>query len=76
MLVSYHVGCTADEDQLTADLMPYVVSEEGQAAAAEVAGAAPNSGALPRAGPHGDRRHQHRVLTVPGDLAGLAVAGR
>lgn len=52
MLVGYHVGCTADEDQLTADLMPYVVSEEGQAAAAEVAGvagvagAAPNSGAL------------------------------
>ena len=50
MLVSYHVGCTTYEDQLTADLvadfMSYVVSEEGQAAAAEVAGSAPISDAL------------------------------
>ena len=50
VLVSYHLGCIAYEDQLTADLvadfMSYVVSEEGQAAAAEVAGSAPISDVL------------------------------
>jgi phosphate transport system substrate-binding protein len=50
VLVSYHLGCTTYEDQLTADLvadfMSYVVSEEGQAAAAEVAGSAPISDVL------------------------------
>ena len=50
VLVSYHLGCIAYEDQLTADLvadfMTYVTSEEGQAAAAEVAGSAPISDAL------------------------------
>jgi phosphate transport system substrate-binding protein len=50
VLVSYHLGCIRYEDQLTADLvadfMSYVVSEEGQAAAAEVAGSAPISDAL------------------------------
>ena len=50
VLVSYHLGCIEYEDQLTADLvadfMTYVVSEDGQAAAAEVAGSAPISDAL------------------------------
>ena len=50
VLVSYHLGCIRYEDQLTADLvadfMTYVTSEQGQAAAAEVAGSAPISDAL------------------------------
>jgi phosphate transport system substrate-binding protein len=50
VLVSYHVGCVQYEDErtaeLVADFMAYVVSEEGQAAAAEVAGSAPVSAAL------------------------------
>ncbi len=50
VLVSYHLGCIGYEDQLTADLvadfMTYVTSEQGQAAAAEVAGSAPISDAL------------------------------
>jgi phosphate transport system substrate-binding protein len=50
VLVSYHVGCIEYEDQETADLvkdfMTYVVSEEGQEAAAEAAGSAPISEGL------------------------------
>ncbi|MGY1823794.1 phosphate ABC transporter substrate-binding protein PstS [Geodermatophilus sp. SYSU D00079] len=50
VLVSYHVGCVEYEDEqtaeLVADFMAYVVSERGQAAAAEVAGSAPVSAAL------------------------------
>ncbi|HEX2075438.1 MAG TPA: phosphate ABC transporter substrate-binding protein PstS [Geodermatophilus sp.] len=50
VLVSYHIGCVEYDDPLTADLvkafMGYVVSEEGQADAAEVAGSAPISDAL------------------------------
>jgi phosphate transport system substrate-binding protein len=50
VLVSYHLGCIEYEEQLTADLvadfMSYVVSEDGQAAAADVAGSAPISDAL------------------------------
>ena len=50
VLVSYHVGCVEYDDprtaELVADFMGYVVSEEGQAAAAEVAGSAPISDAL------------------------------
>jgi phosphate transport system substrate-binding protein len=50
VLVSYHLGCIAYEDaataELVADFMTYVTSEEGQAAAAEVAGSAPISDAL------------------------------
>ena len=50
MLVSYRLGCIRYEDQLTVDLvadfMSHVVSEEGQAAAAEVAGSVPISAAL------------------------------
>ncbi len=50
VLVSYHIGCIEYEDattaELVADFMRYVVSEEGQAAAAEVAGSAPVSDAL------------------------------
>jgi phosphate transport system substrate-binding protein len=50
VLVSYHIGCVQYEDQQTADLvkafMGYVVSEEGQQAAAEAAGSAPISGTL------------------------------
>jgi phosphate transport system substrate-binding protein len=50
VLISYHVGCVEYEDQETADLvkdfMSYVVSEEGQQAAAEAAGSAPISDGL------------------------------
>ncbi|GAA3156616.1 phosphate ABC transporter substrate-binding protein PstS [Blastococcus jejuensis] len=50
VLVSYHVGCIEYEDQETADLvkafMTYVVSEDGQQAAAEAAGSAPISDTL------------------------------
>lgn len=50
VLVSYHVGCITYEDQETADLvkdfMSYVVSEEGQQAAADAAGSAPISDGL------------------------------
>jgi phosphate transport system substrate-binding protein len=50
VLVSYHVGCVEYEDQETADLvedfLTYVISEEGQEAAAEAAGSAPISDGL------------------------------
>jgi phosphate transport system substrate-binding protein len=50
VLVSYHVGCIEYDDQEKADLvksfMAYVVSEDGQQAAAEAAGSAPISAAL------------------------------
>ncbi|WP_089337509.1 phosphate ABC transporter substrate-binding protein PstS [Blastococcus mobilis] len=50
VLISYHVGCVEYEDQETADLvkdfMSYVVSEEGQQAAAEASGSAPISEGL------------------------------
>ncbi|WP_222194416.1 phosphate ABC transporter substrate-binding protein PstS [Modestobacter italicus] len=50
VLVSYHVGCIEYEDQETADLVKdfigYVISEDGQDAAAEAAGSAPISDAL------------------------------
>jgi phosphate transport system substrate-binding protein len=50
VLVSYHVGCIEYDDQEKAGLvkafMEYVISEEGQQAAAETAGSAPISDAL------------------------------
>ncbi|MBB3085063.1 phosphate ABC transporter substrate-binding protein PstS [Geodermatophilus sabuli] len=50
VLVSYHIGCIQYDDQEKADLvkdfMGYVISEEGQQAAAEAAGSAPISDAL------------------------------
>jgi phosphate transport system substrate-binding protein len=50
VLVSYHIGCVQYDDQgtagLVADFMGYVISEEGQQAAAEAAGSAPISDAL------------------------------
>ncbi len=50
VLVSYHIGCVQYDDQetagLVADFMGYVISEEGQQAAAETAGSAPISDAL------------------------------
>jgi phosphate transport system substrate-binding protein len=50
VLVSYHIGCIAYDDQekagLVKDFMGYVISEEGQQAAAEAAGSAPISDAL------------------------------
>jgi phosphate transport system substrate-binding protein len=50
VLVSYHVGCVTYDEQETADLvadfMGYVISEEGQQAAAEAAGSAPISDTL------------------------------
>ncbi len=50
VLVSYHVGCIEYDDQETADnvraFMDYVISEDGQAAAADNAGNAPISDAL------------------------------
>ncbi|SFO17760.1 phosphate ABC transporter substrate-binding protein, PhoT family (TC 3.A.1.7.1) [Geodermatophilus obscurus] len=50
VLVSYHVGCVQYDDQAAADnvkaFMSYVISEDGQAAAAENAGNAPISDTL------------------------------
>ncbi|WP_336028433.1 phosphate ABC transporter substrate-binding protein PstS [Geodermatophilus sp. FMUSA9-8] len=50
VLVSYHVGCVEYDDQSTADnvkaFMTYVVSEDGQQAAADNAGNAPISDTL------------------------------
>jgi len=50
VLVSYHVGCIEYEDQETADLvkdfMSYVISKDGQEAAAKAAGSAPISEGL------------------------------
>jgi phosphate transport system substrate-binding protein len=50
VLISYHVGCVEYEDEETADLvqdfMSYVISEDGQDAAAEAAGSAPISEGL------------------------------
>ena len=50
VLVSYHIGCLGYDDPQTAELlrafMGYVVSEEGQEAAALVAGSAPISDGL------------------------------
>ncbi|MGI8722383.1 MAG: phosphate ABC transporter substrate-binding protein PstS [Geodermatophilaceae bacterium] len=50
VLVSYHVMCVEQEDQETVDLLQaffnYIISEDGQAAAAEAAGSAPISDAL------------------------------
>lgn len=47
VLVSYHVACSAYDDaeraNLVKDFLAYVVSEDGQAAAAEAAGSAPIS---------------------------------
>ena len=54
VLVSYHIGCVQYDDQETADLvkafMGYVISEEGQQAAAQAAGSAPISDALRQEG--------------------------
>ena len=50
VLVSYHVFCTSYEDQAAVDLVKafghYVVSEDGQAEAADAAGSAPLSESL------------------------------
>jgi phosphate transport system substrate-binding protein len=50
VLVSYHVGCVEYDEQATADLvkgfMGYVISDEGQQAAADAAGSAPISDTL------------------------------
>ncbi|GAB7193350.1 phosphate ABC transporter substrate-binding protein PstS [Kineococcus sp. NUM-3379] len=50
VLVSYHIACSKYEDAAQGDLvkafLTYVVSEEGQQAAAEAAGSAPLSSAL------------------------------
>ncbi len=50
VLISYHVGCIEYDDQETADLvadyMSYIISEDGQQAAADAAGAAPISDGL------------------------------
>ncbi|MGY2128834.1 phosphate ABC transporter substrate-binding protein PstS [Blastococcus sp. SYSU DS0617] len=50
VLISYHVGCIEYDDQEKADLvkdfMSYVVSEDGQQAAADAAGSAPISDGL------------------------------
>ncbi|MGY1855321.1 phosphate ABC transporter substrate-binding protein PstS [Modestobacter sp. SYSU DS0290] len=50
VLVSYHVGCIEYDNQETADLVKdfigYVISEDGQQAAAEAAGSAPISDTL------------------------------
>ena len=61
MLVSYHIGCVQYDDQAKADAVKafetYVISEEGQKAAADAAGSAPISDDLRDAGAEGRRRH-------------------
>ncbi|MBA3340113.1 MAG: phosphate ABC transporter substrate-binding protein PstS [Geodermatophilaceae bacterium] len=50
VLVSYHIMCVENKDQETVDLLKayfgYIISPEGQAAAADAAGSAPISDAL------------------------------
>ena len=50
VLVSYHIGCVSNEDAEQADLLKdflgYVISEDGQQAAADAAGSAPISDGL------------------------------
>jgi phosphate transport system substrate-binding protein len=50
VLVSYHIGCVQYDDQAKADAVKafeaYVISEEGQSAAAEAAGSSPISSEL------------------------------
>jgi phosphate transport system substrate-binding protein len=50
VLVSYHIGCVEYDNQAKADAMKafeaYVISEEGQAAAAKTAGSSPISADL------------------------------
>ena len=50
VLVSYHIGCVSYDDAAQADLlrsfMGYVISEDGQQAAADSAGSAPLSDSL------------------------------
>jgi phosphate transport system substrate-binding protein len=50
VLVSYHIGCVSNEDADQADLLKdflgYVISEDGQQAAADAAGSAPISDGL------------------------------
>ncbi len=50
MLVSYHIYCSSYKDQATVDLIKsfgeYVVSDQGQKAAASAAGNAPLSAAM------------------------------
>ncbi|MEI4270239.1 phosphate ABC transporter substrate-binding protein PstS [Klenkia sp. LSe6-5] len=50
VLVSYHIGCVSYDDAETADLVKsflgYVISEDGQQAAADAAGSAPISDGL------------------------------
>ena len=50
VLVSYHIACTQYDDAAQAEMvkafLQYVLSEEGQQAAAEAAGSAPISDAI------------------------------
>jgi phosphate transport system substrate-binding protein len=50
VLVSYHIGCVSYDDRKTADLVKafegYVISKDGQQAAAKAAGSAPISDEL------------------------------
>jgi phosphate transport system substrate-binding protein len=50
VLVSYHIGCVSNDDAAQADLLKsflgYVISEDGQKAAADAAGSAPLSDSL------------------------------
>jgi phosphate transport system substrate-binding protein len=50
VLVSYHIGCVEYDDQAKADIVKafeaYVISEEGQKAAADAAGSSPISSDL------------------------------
>nr|WP_225236024.1 substrate-binding domain-containing protein [Klenkia terrae] len=50
VLVSYHIGCVSNDDAAQADLLKsflgYVISEDGQQAAADAAGSAPLSDTL------------------------------
>ena len=74
ILRPYQMVCSTYDDQATADLVKafesYVISDDGQDAAASAAGSAPITDAIRDEGPSGDRHHHHQVTPPPaGPLA-------
>ena len=69
VLVSYHIGCVEYDDQAKADAVKafesYVISEEGQQAAADAAGSSPISADAARPGADRGRRDHGGGLIRP-----------
>ena len=69
VLVSYHIGCVQYDDQAKADAVKafetYVISEEGQKAAADAAGSSPITVGRAGRGADGRRRHHGGRLIRP-----------